>query len=229
MWIKYRARENVGRDFCSWSTTLNELDIEQYKFFIFMNASVRGPFIAPIFLNGVEHIDWTRLFTRQIDGNNKLIGTSINCRDKYQALSKETVHLQSMFLVTDSDGVQLILKEDQWTCKHTTREEGIRYGEVGLSRTFIKHGFNLVSQMQYWDGHDFRNKEATMTKCNAECPHGQGPIGHDNYFEGGLCGFSLNPWEMVFFKMNRAVSEKQVAAYTEWTDHKEKSESKHVM
>ena len=50
--------------------------IKQYKYFIFLNSSVRGPFY-PSYLP--PSWQWTQVFTDRIDENVKLVGSSLVC------------------------------------------------------------------------------------------------------------------------------------------------------
>jgi hypothetical protein len=91
-------KENDCMDFGGWRYALDRLPWRNgtYGHFVFMNSSVRGPFL-PTYMP--RSIHWTTLFTRYITdpslgpGPVKLVGTTINC---YYA-----PHVQSMLWVTD--------------------------------------------------------------------------------------------------------------------------------
>ncbi|KAK9814261.1 hypothetical protein WJX72_003056 [[Myrmecia] bisecta] len=71
---------NQGMDFAAHNTTLTWLQhigrFRRYKYFIFLNSSVRGPFF-PSFMPPQWH--WTRGYTDQLRGELKLVGASLVC------------------------------------------------------------------------------------------------------------------------------------------------------
>lgn len=84
-------------DFGGWRYALDALrkPRDSYKYFVFMNSSVRGPYL-PSYVPPSLH--WTKVFTQMLredgDGwaNNgpiKLVGLTINCH-------KNLPHVQSM-------------------------------------------------------------------------------------------------------------------------------------
>jgi len=99
--LRVLKKTNECLDFGAWSYGLSTLDWQsgKYKHFIFINSSVRGPFV-PHYVPRFIH--WTQLFTHLLreDGDGhaangpiKLVGLSINC-----AISP---HVQSMLWATD--------------------------------------------------------------------------------------------------------------------------------
>ena len=52
------------------------LPCSQYRYFVWLNSSVRGPFL-PAYLRGKMH--WTAAFTSRITDSVKLVGSTINC------------------------------------------------------------------------------------------------------------------------------------------------------
>jgi hypothetical protein len=76
-------RNNFGMDICAWNETMRDPlissltghPIKSYRYIIWLNASVRGPFI-PV---GQPFAAWLPYFLNQINDHDKLIGTSISC------------------------------------------------------------------------------------------------------------------------------------------------------
>ena len=53
-----------------------------YRYFLFINASVRGPFLHPAMTMMAKQIagwEWPRVFTDSISDEVKLVGTTVNC------------------------------------------------------------------------------------------------------------------------------------------------------
>jgi hypothetical protein len=128
-------RGNHGMDICGWNEIMREATIlgitgrplSSYRYFVWMNASVRGPFLpsgtgAPLGRRDQVAVggDWLDYFLIQITDRDKLIGTAINCRPEQilsveEAAAKggprfEQIHLQSMFLAFDHVALPTMLE-----------------------------------------------------------------------------------------------------------------------
>jgi hypothetical protein len=79
------------------------VDYTLYKYFVFLNSSVRGPYM-PSYLSG--HLSWTQAFVAILDDQVKLAGPSINCEkanwkaDPSQR-TRHNPHVQSYAVATD--------------------------------------------------------------------------------------------------------------------------------
>jgi hypothetical protein len=69
--------------------------VKTYKRFIFMNGSVRGPYL-PTYVDGC----WSDMFFKKISDEVKLVGTTFNFW---------AGHIQSMVLATDTIGIKILL------------------------------------------------------------------------------------------------------------------------
>ena len=100
--IKVIRRSNTCYDLGAIGEVLRADDqelVKKYNRFIFMNASVRGPFI-PLWTDAC----WTDIFLNKLTENVKLVGTTFNCWGQ---------HIQSMVLATDLTGVKILLKGNE--------------------------------------------------------------------------------------------------------------------
>jgi lipopolysaccharide biosynthesis protein len=105
--LRFLYRENIDFDFGAWSAGLSAeaalssaLALSSFDYYVFMNASVRGPFLS----NASAFVaDWTTLLTSYIDTKTKLVGTTFNCHT-----GPNGWHLQSMVLATDNIGVHML-------------------------------------------------------------------------------------------------------------------------
>ena len=72
---------NEGFDFCLWKKAMNKVTLADYDFFVFMNGSVRGPFV-----DCSESKTWLREFTNLLDPTSvppvRLAGTTLNCMNQ---------------------------------------------------------------------------------------------------------------------------------------------------
>ncbi len=89
----------------AWQTTCAECHSNNiprcwrraFKYFVWLNSSVRGPFLPSYHPRDVH---WTRAFVRKLAGDVKLVGATINCGGAY-ALSAQQPHVQSYAVAMD--------------------------------------------------------------------------------------------------------------------------------
>ncbi|CAH1798198.1 unnamed protein product [Owenia fusiformis] len=198
------VRENTGFDACAWKEALLQMKKLKgeywYKFFVLLNASVRGPFIPPY----ANDKHWITYFTKYLNNETRLVGTSICCSKIYP------VHIQSMFLVTSISGLQ-ILEEDVLRC-YEDKQSVIDNIEIKMSQVLLKRGFNIASLLKQWEDHDFRDKKNTEEICHKYNKKMNGDPYYPNVYYNGI---DISPFEVIFFKNNRAVNQKTHDAYTQ--------------
>lgn len=132
-------RENTCYDFGSWGIGLQNLEqkLHTYKYFVFLNSSVRGPFL-PIYFPQEQH--WTSIFTNLITKQEKLVGLAINCPD---GVGRTFIHVQSMLFATDWQTLQLLRADGIFHCS-TTYQQAMRV-EGDMSKLVLDKGYNLGS------------------------------------------------------------------------------------
>ena len=115
---------------------------EPYSYFIWLNSSVRGPFL-PAYLRGRLH--WTEPLLSKLGAVVKLVGATINCGRAYDL--PETVHVQSYVTATDAEGLAVLRAADGvfkcWSHIHDTIIES----EIGASKAIMAAGFSIDSLM----------------------------------------------------------------------------------
>lgn len=95
------------------------MDTSQYKYVLFINSSVRGPYLPSYWPQSVH---WTRVFTDRINDKVKLVGPTISCEggqlaDSYGNLSFVALPLPRFLL----ELVACICQPTHWTCTFTDR------------------------------------------------------------------------------------------------------------
>lgn len=135
--------------------------LTHYKRFIFMNASLRGPFFPP----WADHVCWSDAYWDKLQDNpngTKVVGMSYNCANgiPYPA------HLQSMILAFDQRTLMEILLP-KMKC-YEDMLSAIRDGETMIS-TWTREAGGEVYAMENrfvvhagWDG---RNSSAFLDWC----------------------------------------------------------------
>ena len=117
--------------------------LKRYEYFIWVNASVRGPFLAP-YAKGVH---WTQPLIDKLQSNNlvKLVGPVINCGVSGASMDKKPFpHVQSYVSGTDQEGMAILHKKEIFQC-HKTKMDAIENGEIMASRVLIEMNYTISS------------------------------------------------------------------------------------
>jgi len=199
----YIQHENKCYDIgtIGWFLSKNYIDRTKYKYFIFINSSVRGPFIVSYYLDS----RWYTIFTNRLNDHIKLVGCTINC--------EVNPHVQSYFWALDFKGLDLLLKEGTVFACHENMGQTIYRGEIGASRIILKSGFGIDSLMKKYENMDFRLEK------NKNCNNIKNPT------YAGVDGISLDPFEVVFVKIKDQMTQYKynrglVGVYEKWIDTK---------
>jgi hypothetical protein len=203
----YIQHENECFDFGTfgWFLESKIVDIKSYKYFIFMNASIRGPFFASYFAD--ELMWWFTVFTKRLIDDVKLVGSTINCEHK--------PHIQSYLLVTDQVGLSILTdkKSGVFTCKKDYGD-AVFNGEIGASQIILHANYQISSLQIKYQGVDFRKKE------NAACNNRVSPI----FVDRSVDGITHDPLELVFVKYKGQPSsfdsdlERRAHIYEKWLE-----------
>lgn len=101
-----------------------------YRYFVLMNASVRGPFLPRYFAATVGG-PWTAALTSLLTDEVKLVGTTLSCQTH--------VHVQSMVLATDRVGLAVLQERGVLNCPATLRRAIYTY-ELQASAAILDAG-----------------------------------------------------------------------------------------
>jgi len=161
-----------------WFLSSGIIDIMKYKYFIFLNSSVRGPFIVSYYDSPI----WYTIFTRRLNDYIKLVGCTINC--------DITPHVQSYLWALDNTGLSFFLKNTTVFSCYKSKIDTIHTGEVIASEILLRSGFGIDSLMKKYQGIDFRSN------INSPCKDSLNPT-----FKKRVDGITLDPFEVVFVKV----------------------------
>lgn len=212
---KYIKHTNECYDWgtIGWVLQSGYADPSIYRYFIFMNSSVRGPFIPPYAKNNTR---WQDLLINKLTDKVKLVGPTISCEGSpYQGNGagewRTNPHVQSYVLATDQVGLKVWeMDENVFKC-WSSMWDVIWHGELGSSLAMLKAGYNLDSFMLRYQGIDW------LDPANWGCNKQHNPYGE--YFYDGI---GLNPFEVLFVKMKEKALQNdwsfslQAAKYTQW-------------
>lgn len=197
--VKIIQRDNEGFDFGAWTEGLNYININQYDYFIFLNTSVRGPYLKN------KHIPWQRQFTDMLSDDVKLVGTTINIctMDLHQLRSskfkKPYTHVQSQVFCVDREC--LLFLKDKIFVPHNSKhsfEDVIAMKEVSMSQYVLHNNWNITCMLPLYQNVDYRKVKKDFNETS---------LMGDPSFKGRYFGDTYSPYEVVFIKTNRDVFE----------------------
>jgi hypothetical protein len=167
-----------------------------YKYFVFVNSSVRGPFLPRYY----HERPWTRVFTDLINDDVKLVGTTISCQ--------RSIHVQSMVLAMDRIALDVIRSAGALEC-HESLGSAISKYELGATTAVLNSGYNIACMLSRYQGLDWRDHRQLV--CNG---------GLNPQLDGMNDGLSLNPYEVVFVKAKQYQQAPDVTAFlSRYTDY----------
>ena len=198
-------RQNKGYDFGAYSHCVTHHIKRKYKYYIFMNTSMRGPFPT--------HINWRKEFKSLFHTNVKLVGVSINMLEREQLREwgeqaymhfqhkKMTTHVQSMFFMLDHEAFDYLQKHKKFFADEEELNmcldmfEIIVKKEIGLSQYILENGWNINAILP-----KYRNKNYLTLDHNIN------PSCFDPYFSNCYWGKDIQPEEAIFHKISRLPS-----------------------
>lgn len=150
--VRIFEKENSCFDLGSigWLLEKDRTILTKYRYYIWINASVRGPFIAPY-----AGVHWTDPFLMKLNDTVKLVGPTINCGvpGSFKYLKEPHPHVQSFVSATDQDGMNILYERGIFRC-HESKEQAIENGEIMASKAIMEMNFTIASLMAsqdiYW-------------------------------------------------------------------------------
>jgi len=208
--IKIIRRENIGFDFGAWSHCIKKNINKSYDYYIFLNTSVKGPY-----LDNSNNTNWLNIFLDLFKSgptNVKLVGTSINILDntnntcdisnKYKEIYKYDspyTHVQSMFFILDHEGFNILNDENFFNDEDELNKSKdllhvIINKEIRLSQILLKKGYNINSILSKYKDIDYTKITKNFNTSS-----------NDPYYKNAYFGENINKEEAIFFKTNRNV------------------------
>lgn len=195
-------RPNVGYDFGAHSYGLKQLK-QKYDYYTFINSSVKGPYLK------YKCVKWYEEFLPLFKNNIKLVGTSINIFKEqeedtiYQIAENEFgknnyfPHIQSMFYMMPFEYLDYLNSIDFYNEEKinniTDFCELIAKYELGLSHHALKNNWGINSILQPYKDQDYTQVDNLHPNI----------ITGDIYYHGAYYSKTIDPYDIVFFKVNR--------------------------
>ena len=195
-------RENLGYDFGAYSHVIQTHINKEYDYYIFLNTSVRGPYLKD------NNIKWYEPFLKLFNNNVKIVGTTINIYshsffDKYdlrEIYNRDVPfpHVQSMFFVMNNEYFNHLKNINFFNENKINNIDNINtiiaYYEFGLSQHALINNWNINCILDKYKDLDYINIKSDINNTT---------INGDPYYEGGYFGKNIEPYDVIFFKNNR--------------------------
>ena len=184
---RYLSHPNVCFDWGTygWVLESGHVDVAAYTHFIFVNSSVRGPFIP---VHSAQ--PWSAALISQLTASVKLVGPTISCEAVHVGGKvHDNPHVQSYVAATDRTGLELLRGAGVFLCRTTIRDT-IVFGELGASKAIIDAGYNLGALMRRYANVDWRDR--ANWGCNSKL---------NPYMKHAYDGTTLEAHEVMFVKM----------------------------
>jgi hypothetical protein len=201
--IRYVHIANPGIDFGGHAHAINsEIDRDNYTYFIFLNSTVRGPFL-PAYCR----VPWTRLFTDMLDGDVHLAGATINILSSVGGFGLDFgqrygfrppfAHVQSMIFALDRTALEFLIDRNFFERPiGPNKHDVIIDYEILLSQLMIQNGWNISCILPEYRTIDYRRLTGDINPASTR---------GDPCFAGGYFHRSMSPYEVIFIKTNRNV------------------------
>lgn len=194
--------ENRNYDFGGYGfAATNIVPLDHYDNFIFLNSSVRGPFL-PAYVHS-----WTKPFLSQLVNDVGIVGSTINILNpeydysvRYQAQfggRPPFSHVQTMCFALGRPVLERLIAEDFFEIVGSqTKTDVIVNAEIHLSTRIIGYGYNIKCLIAKYNELDYRLPHSDINPTS---------LNGDPVFPGALFGRTLHPFEAIFIKTNRGL------------------------
>jgi len=200
--IKYLSTPNRNYDYGAFAHALKaDVNLDSYKNVIFINSSMRGPFLSP--MAGPK--SWADLFIEGLTDEVALFGPTICILDPKSSHAKlfakrhpgmpSLAHVQTGAYAMSVQTVKRLLAEGFYDNEtQMTRQQAITDYEMLLSQKILTTGKNISSLVPEYRRVDYRTSTRDF---NPWSPNG------DIWHRVALMGRTVHPYETLFAKSNR--------------------------
>ncbi|KAM3578124.1 hypothetical protein VYU27_000220 [Nannochloropsis oceanica] len=187
------SSSGVGNETVAGLPLTREGLLSRYAHFVFVDSSVRGPFLPRYmhrprprrthqnrFTAPQPTKPWTSVFTDRLSDEIKLVGRSVSCEAE--------LHVQAPVWATDRIGLQLILEQGVLECAMDMETARERH-ELGATRAVVGAGYGVDCLMLRYQGLNLTRLRQIEVPCMA---------GDDPSIPLLNDGLPINPLEVVF-------------------------------
>ena len=206
--ITYFYAKNQNFDYGGYAQVIKDLKFEKnYANFIFVNSSVRGPFL-PAHSQKI----WANNLFELYSENIGIVGTAISLTPSHHAISKMyhekygyaernkniLAHVQSTCYVLSRPVLCSLINEGFYDVHEAlSKDETVRDYEMHLSQNLLSRGLNLKCMLPEYNKPDYRSLSHEINPSARE---------GDSGFENSYFGRTVHPYEAMFIKTSRNTS-----------------------
>ena len=195
--VYYLYTKNHNYDYGAYAWALDkEIPIQDYEYFVFVNSSIRGPYLP-----SYTSTPWTLPFIEKLSNEIGLVGSSITILQGHTQFEKDfkhqgaSSHVQSMVYAIKKNHLKFLIKKGLFKRDLTlSKDELISRYEIAMSHHTLQHGLNIQCLLPEYNSIDYRK------------PHHEiNPTAHngDSQFPHAYFGRTPHPYEVIFIKTNR--------------------------
>ncbi|MCC3861104.1 hypothetical protein [Pseudemcibacter aquimaris] len=210
--VTYFFIENHNNDFGAVLEFYKQNTDNHYDAYVFINSSVRGPFLPTY-----NDKNWHQTFTTKLSADVALIGSSINLLPEQSYHSQKFgerhtysppfFHVQTMAYALSSEGYQLLAQKGFYDVPdQLEKDDIINDYEIQMSQIIMENGYSISSLLPTFDRYNIDHKETVSPNTLRS---------GDPLFKSAFFGRSISPLECVFIKTNRnMITERELCSYT---------------
>jgi hypothetical protein len=221
--VTYVFTINHNYDYGAYAFALeNAINTHAYQHFIFINATVRGPYIPPY-----SNASWTEAFIEPLSDRVGLVGTTINIlpRDTLKSIQFQKKyggkppfsHIQTMAYALTKKSLQFLMDEKFFdTTLSLNRNELISRYEIYLTQLLIDEGYQIHCLLPEYNNAHVRSLLQDINPSS---------IDGEPCYEDAYMGRSIHPFEVIFIKANRKIWPEyylDMLSYSMWASKKYK-------
>lgn len=206
--VNYVYTENKNGDFGGYCTAVQSIkDFDKYSYYLFINCSVRGPFVSP-----AKYFEWWKAFTDKLSGKVGLVGSAINTLPNHsphfidykknrQAKPNGQMsgnHVQTTAYAMTKDVMKFLFNSKFYDVeKNYDKMRLISEYEINLSQTVHAGGWDVRCLLPEYNVDSLN--ALSVLNINPTSMNG------DVQFPNAYFGRSAHPYELIFVKTERNI------------------------
>jgi hypothetical protein len=203
--IEYLFTKNENFDYGGYATAIKTLGLnDRYDHYIFVNSSVRGPFL-PAYTKS----SWEQILLDIFDPSVGVVGTAVSLTPSHHSIAKlyhakygKTAlnkrilsHVQTTCFALSKNSLRYLVNSGFYEITRAlSKDETVCDYEIRLSQLLLEHDLNLKCILPEYNKYDYRTLTRDVNSYSRE-----GDCGFFNsYF-----GRTAHPYESIFIKTSR--------------------------
>ena len=221
--IRYIYVENKNNDYGGYSALVKSGALDQYEAVLFVNSSVRGPFLPKY-----SGINWIEPFLSRLKGDVNLVGNSINIMPPDASFARKNYksneplvyrpHVQTAVYALTQAALRYLMSIRFYDIDtKLAKEEVVIQYEIGLSTSILSNNWKIDCILPIYSATE--SVESIVSVDNFSAIQG------DLLFEHAFFARTANPYELIFIKTKcEMILPTELASYTFTALYEEQSQ-----